>query len=74
LLADPAAVNVRVEQGVVRIVGQLDTPDLVEVLLEQVRNVEGVVDVEASLTSTVDPSAEAERAQEFGGSTALPAD
>ncbi len=72
LLADPAAVAVSVADGVVTLQGQVERADIIEVLLGMVRNVPGVVEIDARLSAPVRPDKEAERAAEFGGSTKLP--
>lgn len=72
-MADPSAVTVSVTDGVVTLKGQVEVVDIIEVLLELVRNVPGVVEIDAQLSARVDPDQESERRAEFGGSTNLPA-
>jgi CBS domain-containing protein len=72
LLVDPAAVAVTVSDGAVSLKGQVERVDIIEVLLELVRNVPGVVEIDAQLSAPVSPDEDAARAAEFGGSTNLP--
>ena len=42
-------INVNVQEGVVQLRGEVDTPELIEELVEQTRKVQGVRDVESLL-------------------------
>ncbi len=61
-VSDPHSVLVRVHDGIVTIVGQVEHEAQIPLVLDLVRNVEGVVEIEQLLTGSHDAEVEAKRA------------
>lgn len=65
MVADPGAVTLAVNEGVVTISGQVETEDIIDVMLDTISNLSGVVEVNATLTARVDRDAAAKIAQDL---------
>ncbi|MEX0991263.1 MAG: CBS domain-containing protein [Actinomycetota bacterium] len=64
-VADPHAILVRVHGGIATIVGQVEHEAQIPLILDLVRDVEGVVEIEQLLTAPHEPDDQARRASSF---------
>lgn len=65
MVSDPNAVTVAVQDGVVTVTGQVDSDDIIDVLVDMIRNLSGVVEIDAQLSARVDRDAAARIATEL---------